>query len=349
MRTRQRAVERRGVERGDRCAPLQREGVVAPGGAARRGGEDAQVETRHRARRTSARATRSAEAGTASSRPSGRAASRVVLAHDRLHDPLEDTRLGKLLHRGCRSSCERAAKLVVRPAAGRWPPRSRGRHRPARGRRSRRRRPPRESRPPRSRSPASRPPAPRAACEGGSPRPTSRRPTSTARKSATTSSRVPAPRNRTRSAMPSAAACRSRVAPLRSVAQDEQLDAVDPRDGLERVAERLLGGEAPCRAQCEPVDAERRPRLLARRQRRERGRRIRDDRHPGRREPPAERDLAQVGARDDHPARMAERGGSAWRAARGPGARRDAPGTPRACRRTGPSAARARTPRRRRA
>ena len=32
---RQRAVERRGVERGDRCAPLQREGSVAPGGAAR--------------------------------------------------------------------------------------------------------------------------------------------------------------------------------------------------------------------------------------------------------------------------------------------------------------------------
>ena len=132
-----------------------------------RAGRDA-----HRARRTSARATRSTEAGIASSRPSGRAASRVVLAHDRLHDPLEDTRLGELLHRGCRSSGERAAKLVVRPAAGRWPPRSRGRHRQARGRRSRRRRPPRGSRPPRSRSPASRPPAPRAACEGGSPRPT---------------------------------------------------------------------------------------------------------------------------------------------------------------------------------
>ncbi len=81
-------------------------------------------------------------------------------------------------------------------------------------------------------------------------------------------------------AMPSAAACRSSAGPLGPVPEDEELDVVDPRDGLERVAERLLRGEPPRRAEREPSDAERGARLLARRQRRQLGRRIRDDGDP---------------------------------------------------------------------
>ena len=42
------------------------------------------------------------------------------------------------------------------------------------------------------------------------------------------------------------------AAPLRPVAHDEELDAVDPRDGLERVAERLLGREAPAVPSAKP-------------------------------------------------------------------------------------------------
>ena len=50
---------------------------------------------------------------------------------------------------------------------------------------------------------------------------------------------------------------------LGSVAEDEQLDARDPRDGVERVAERLLRRQPPGGAEREAADPERRPRLLS--------------------------------------------------------------------------------------
>ena len=96
--------------------------------------------------------------------------------------------------------------------------------------------------------------------------------------------------------------------PLGPVARHDQRDVADAGDRLERVAERLLAREAARGREREAVQAERRARVVASRERGQRWRRVRHDHQPLGGDTPAQREVAQVRARDDHPRRAAQRG-----------------------------------------
>ena len=154
-----------------------------------------------------------------------------------------------------------------------------------------------------------------------------------------TSSRDPAPRNRTRPSSPRSAAPRSSAS--RSGPSPRTRSATSgTAQGVERDVERLLGGEPAGEAEHEPSTPS-----SARSSSRggsagSIGRRVRHHDHARRIEPPAERDLAQVGARRDDArgAPQARGAGRAQRAQAPPAAQRA--GTPPASRRSDPRCAR---------
>ena len=205
---RQRSVEHRPVERGDRRPALERERAVAGRGVPRRGREHPAGRAAPRARRTCARAMRRAAGGTASARPSAPWASPTCLLDDP-DDPLEHARLGQLGHRVRRPWRRAPCEEPRRGRAGRSLLRSP-------------RRPPAGTSRPFSSSWTTSGTPPTAVATTGVPTASAsttlcgrfsqaevESAASAARYSVRTSSRERGPEKRTRSAIPSAEACRS--------------------------------------------------------------------------------------------------------------------------------------------
>jgi hypothetical protein len=88
--------------------------------------------------------------------------------------------------------------------------------------------------------------------------------------------------------------------PLRPVSREQQRDAVESGERLERDAERLLGAQTAAEGERGTVHPEGRPQLLARRQPGDDRRRVRDHAHALGRQTPPDRELPQERARAEH-------------------------------------------------